>query len=77
MVILIPDHKDNNPYVLIIDRNASKVFLYAFLPFDIDACLLIKATSNGLPTNAPNAPLMKEIPTFYSFFNFLSFFSNF
>jgi hypothetical protein len=60
----MPDHNDNSPYDLIIDLNASKVFLYAFLPFDIDACLRIKATSKGLPTNAPNAPLINEIPTF-------------
>jgi hypothetical protein len=62
----IPRHNLRKPYYFIILVNAWKVLLYAFLPVVTDACRLIKATSNGLPTIAPKIPLNAEIPTFYN-----------
>ena len=46
-------------------ENASNVCEYAFFPVVTVACLLIKATSKGFPTIAPNMPLAIDKSIFY------------
>lgn len=64
IVMSAPRHSFFKPSSFIILLKACKVFLYAFLPVDTEACLRISATSKGFPINAPSIPLNAERPIF-------------
>ena len=64
IVIRRPVHSPRMPSSWMILLNAEYVLLYCFLPVVTEACLLTRATSNGVPTIAPMNPAKMDIADF-------------